>query len=167
MAKFISIDHLGISNLKRGSDSMIVKYDESKSNKAGEKFSNKNKYANPTDPSICFFTALEICCCHKSVPLASRDGIVLKRNANLGTAAQRSCDSLQKLVDNYADVVDGYVRSSCTNTHGMRKGTATFFTSGTIVPPSLISVALRGEWSMGKVFDVYFSFGECGDNYLG
>ena len=35
------------------------------------------------------------------------------------------------------------------------------------VPPSLMSVALRGGWSMGKVFDVYFNFVQCGDNYLG
>ena len=27
-------------------------------------------------------------------------------------------------------------------------------------------MALRGEWSMGKVFDVYFNFRECGNNYL-
>ena len=56
---------------------------------------------------------------------------------------------------------------SRTNTHGIRKGTATFSASGTTVPPSLISVVLRGKSSMGKVFDDYFNFGECEDNYLG
>ena len=91
----------------------------------------------------------------------------MKENVKLGTAAHRFCNSLQKLIENYAEVVDGYVCSTHTNTHGIRKGSATYSTSGTTVPPSLISVALRGEWSMGKVFDVYFNFGECGDNYLG
>ena len=117
-------------------------------------------------PSV-FFTALGIYCCHRSMSLASRDGNFLKRYAKVGTASHRFCDSLQKLVDNYADVVYGYVRSSRTNTHGIRKEAPTFSTSGTTVPPSIILVALHGEWSMGKVFDVYFNFGECEDNYLG
>lgn len=167
MARSISIDHIGFTNMKRGTDSIIVKYDETKSDKTGERCTNKNVYANPTDPSICFFTALGIYCSYESVSLSTREGIFLKENAKLGTAAHRFCNSLQKLIENYAEVVDGYVRSTHTNTHGIRKGSATYSTSGTTVPPSLISVALRGEWSMGKVFDVYFNFGECGDNYLG
>ena len=154
MARSISIDHLGFPNLKRGSDSIIVKYNESKNDKAGEKCSNKNINANPTDPSMCFFTALGIYCCHKLLSLA------------LGTASHRFFDKLQKLVDNYADVVDGYVHSSRTNPHEIRKGATSFSTSGASVPPSLISVALRREWSMGKVFDVYFNFGKFGDNCL-
>ena len=33
--------------------------------------------------------------------------------------------------------------------------------------PPIPSVARRGEWSMGKVIDVYWHFSEPGDNYLG
>ena len=57
--------------------------------------------------------------------------------------------------------------SSRTNKQRTRKGSCYIFITGTTVPPSLISVVLRGEWSMGKVFDVYLNFAECGDNYLG
>ena len=71
-----------------------------------------------------------------------------------------------RLFENYSEIVDGYVCGSRTNTHDIRKGSATYSTSDTIVPSSLISVVLRGEWSMGKVFYVYFNSGECGDNYL-
>ena len=91
----------------------------------------------------------------------------MKENAKLGTAAHCFCISLQKLIENHAEVVDGYVRSSHANTQGIRKGSATYSTKGKIVPPSLVLVALSGEWSMGKVFDVYFNFEECGNNYLG
>ena len=42
MARSIAIDHIGFANMKRGTDSIIVKDDESKSNKAGEKCTNKN-----------------------------------------------------------------------------------------------------------------------------
>ena len=54
MARSISIDHIGFTNMKRGTDSIIVKYDETKSDKTGERCTNKNVYANPADPSICF-----------------------------------------------------------------------------------------------------------------
>ena len=58
MARSISIDHIGFTNMKRGTDSIIVKYDETKSDKTGERCTNKNVYANPTDPSICFFFSI-------------------------------------------------------------------------------------------------------------
>ena len=167
MARSISIDHLGFTNMKRGTDSIIVKYDETKSDKAGERCKNKNVYAKPTDPSICFFIALGIYCSYESISLITREVIFLKKNAKLGTTAHRFCNSLQKLIENYAEMVDGYICSSLVNTNGTRKVSATYSTSGTTAPPSLITVALHGEWSMGKVFDVYFNVGECGNNYLG
>ena len=39
--------------------------------------------------------------------------------------------------------------------------------SGTTMPPSFVAVAARGEWSIGKVLDIYFKFGLGGDQYLG
>lgn len=44
---------------------------------------------------------------------------------------------------------------------GLRKGAATHATvcmSGTTAPPSIPSVARRGEWSFGSVLDVYWHF---------
>ena len=49
-------------------------------------------------------------------------------------------------------MVDGYISSSPANTHGIRKGSLTYSTSGTIVPPSLILVALRGGVEHGESF---------------
>ena len=151
MARSISINHIGFANMKRGTDSITVKYDESKSGKVGEKCTKKNIYTNPTDLSICFFTAIGIYCSCESVLLISREGINLK----LGNAAHKFCNSLQKLIEHYSEIVDCYVCSSYTNTHGTREGSVTYSASGTTVPPSLISVALHREWSMGKVFDVF------------
>ena len=54
MARLISIDHIDFTNMKRGTDSIIMKYDESKSDKIGEKCTNKNVDTNLTDPSIYF-----------------------------------------------------------------------------------------------------------------
>ena len=51
--------------------------------------------------------------------------------------------------------------------YGLRKGPASYATSGTTVPPPITSVAGRPEWSLGKVLDVYMHFMEPGDHYLG
>ena len=39
--------------------------------------------------------------------------------------------------------------------------------SGTTFPPSVASVAARGEWSMGAVRDVYWRFCAPGDHFIG
>ena len=104
MARSISIDHIGFTNRKRGTDYIIVKYNETKSDKTGERCTNKNVYANPTDPSIYFFTALGIHCSYESNSLITKEGFFLKENAKLSTAAYRFCNSLQKLIENYAVV---------------------------------------------------------------
>ena len=81
--------------MKRGTDLIIVKYDESKSDEADDKFTNKNIYANPTAFSLCFFTALGICCFYESVLLMSREDIFLTENSKLGIAGHRFCDCLK------------------------------------------------------------------------
>ena len=44
ICKITFIDHIGFINMKRGKLAIIVKYDESKSDKAGENCTNKNIY---------------------------------------------------------------------------------------------------------------------------
>ncbi len=65
------------------------------------------------------------------------------------------------------EIVREYIRVEHANSHGTRKGSATMAISGTTVPPSVSSIAARGEWTMGKVLDLYFQFAEPGDHYLG
>lgn len=58
MARSSSIDCLGFHNFGLGLDSIIIKYDESKADKAGEKLSEKNVYAHTTDWKKCTWLAL-------------------------------------------------------------------------------------------------------------
>ena len=50
--------------------------------------------------------------------------------------------------------LEEYIRPGHANTHGTRKAVAVEATSGTTCPPPPSSVARRGEWSMGKIFDI-------------
>jgi hypothetical protein len=34
-------------------------------------------------------------------------------------------------------------------------------------PPPVSSIAARGEWSLGRVLDLYWHFAEPGDTFLG
>ena len=60
MARASNIDPLGFHNITLGPDTIIIKYDESKKDKAGEKLSEKNVYANPGNWKECFWTSLGI-----------------------------------------------------------------------------------------------------------
>ena len=64
-------------------------------------------------------------------------------------------------------ILEEHIRPGHANSHGIRKGSTVEDTSITtcLLPSS--SVSRRGEWSMGKVFDIYWLFSQAGDQYLG
>ena len=167
MGRSISIDPLGLHNFKSATDSIKCLYDNSKSDQAGEKVSPKNMYANPVDPVICNFTGVGawISLTRESF-LDGSDSLFLGTGA-IGTASHRYCEQLATLLSAHVDEVIKFCRVERARTHGIRKGGAIHATGGTTVPPPLPSVANRGEWSQGSVFDVYFLFAEPGDQYLG
>ena len=50
--------------------------------------------------------------------------------------------------------------------HGVRKGSANACTTGVICGPSIMSVCLRAEWSIGDVLSRYFRFEAAGDQFV-
>ena len=167
MARTINIDNIGFRNVKKSGDCCQVKYDYSKSDQTGENCTNKNLFAKPLNPQVCFFVALGCQIALNSKSLETKETFFLGKDANVGSASKSFCERLQRMVEFYELEIGEYIRTSRCNAHGVRKGGATHAVSCTTVPPPLVSIALRGEWSMGKVFDVYFKFGSVGDRYLG
>lgn len=166
MGCLISIDPLGFRNFTMGSDSIKCTYDNSKADQAGEKVSPKNIYANPLDPFLCTFTALGVWFSLQKKVLVNHEAFFLGFG-KIGSAGSRYCTQLADLLKGFTDEVRNYARPECTRSHGTRKGSAIHATSGTTAPLPLPSVAARGEWSQGAIFDVYFQFAEPGDQYLG
>jgi hypothetical protein len=170
MARSINIDCLSLHNLKRGiSDSIVFKYDETKMDKTGEFVQEKNCYSNPLkgQEHFCLFTALG---CYLSVNqerLSCTEKIFINPGAELRTASQSFGRQISEMTKRHADVVRNFCRLSHFNIHGLRKGSGTHAASATTCPPLFTSIAARGEWSMGKVLDVYFQFASGGDFYLG
>ena len=99
--------------------------------------------------------------------LKARSIFLKKLRIQKKAATNTYCSQLKELLHRKSNVVSSYIRIAHANAHGWRKGAATHATSGTTAPPPIPSVARRGEWSMGKVLDVYWHCAEPGDNYLG
>ena len=168
MSRSISIDCLSFHNIKIGSsDSIKFKYDETKADKTGEFTQEKNCYANPLNAVHCFFLALGCWISIESERLETTENLFIIPGSKRGTASQRYCTQLSELVNRHFEAAKHHLRVSHFNAHGLRKGAGMHASSATTLPPSFVSVAARGEWSIGKILDVYFKFAMGGDFYLG
>lgn len=127
----------------------------------------KHVYANPLDPLLCPCLGLGVWFCLNQGKFVETEKLFLQNDTKEGAASARYCGQLTKLLADFVDIVKNYVRVDHANTHGVRKGSATYVTSGTTCPPSTSSIANRGEWSLGKVLDVYWHFSAPGDSFLG
>ena len=86
MTRSINIDYVGFSNLKRGTDSLVIKYDDTKADKTGENCHNKKLYTNPKDPIGCVFLAIGIYCAMEHKSLENKNCLFLSPDADLGNA---------------------------------------------------------------------------------
>ena len=87
--------------------------------------------------------------------------------SKIGRSAEKVFHHLGQIVEKFEDCISCFIRCDRANLHGIIKGGSRHASSGTTCLPSLVSISLRGEWSMGKAFDIYFKFGEFGNHYLG
>ena len=89
MARSASIDCLGFHNFSLGTDSLVVKYDDSKADKAGEKLSEKNLYANPIDWTMCPWLGLGVYFCVNCGNLGENERLFLKHGRKEGISSTK------------------------------------------------------------------------------
>lgn len=168
MGRSINVEPLKLRNFVVFEDCIKVIYDSNKADQAGEKVTYKHLYANPLNPLVCMFTTLGIYLCLDASKFCETEFIFRRNDRELRrTAAAGYCGQLASLLTRRTEIVCAYIRPDHANAHGLRKGSATHATCGTTCPPPIPSIAQRGEWSMGKVLDVYWHFAQPGDCYLG
>ena len=163
IARSINIDNIGFHNITPGSDSVKITYDDSKADKKGKHVTPKNIYANPFDPRVSWHVVIGCWLSTRQETFRHTEKIFQKVGAEDGSAASRYSKQLIELLKDKVDTVREFVRPKHCNPHGTRKGSAMHITTNTTDPPPLPSVAARGEWSIGKVLDLYFKFGDSGD----
>jgi hypothetical protein len=74
------------------------------------------------------------------------------------TASQNFALQVAAMGVRYAQQIKSFLSLSYFNIHGVRKGHDMHAASATTCPPLFISIACHGEWSMGKILDIYFLF---------
>jgi len=172
IGRTINIAPLGFRNLscKEAEDSIAVHYDLNKKDQKGELTSAKNCYANPFNPVICMFLALGCYLCSAIHMFDGESDKIFRKNGKDRSAADTYCKALRKMIDAVATrgaTILTFCREGHFHAHGSRKGAAMMVTTATMEPPPMPSVLLRGEWSLGKVLDIYWRWSRLGDTYLG
>lgn len=167
MARSVNIGGLALHCFRVGEDNITVKYDKQKADQAGEKLHEKHCYDNPFEPLVSLFLAMGVWFCLNASHFETTE-MLFQEDGNVENAAsQRYCTQLCELFEMHKESLIQYIRANHANTHGFRKGSATQASSGTTCPPPVSSLAARGEWSLGRVLDLYWHFAEPGDTYLG
>lgn len=155
---------------KEASDSIVIHYDYNKKDQKGETTSPKNCYANPFNPAVCMFLALGCYLCIDRDKFDRTSDDIFTKNGKDRSASDtyhKQLKSLIGLLPERARIILEFCREGHFHAHGTRKGAAMKVTTGTMEPPPMPSVLLRGEWSLGKVLDIYWQWSKLGDTYLG
>ena len=121
MAWSALIDCLCFHNFSLGQDSIIITYDKTKADKAGEKLSEKNVYANPLDWTMCTWLAFGIYCSLFSGNLSASERIFLKRGTKEGTASSKYHEQILGLVKGHEATIMTQMRVERLNPYGLRK----------------------------------------------
>ena len=105
-----------------------------------------------TNDRYLIYSGLNVMSRSISVDTLSFYNIKTGCNQIRGTASQRYCTQLSEMVNRNFEYAKHHLRVSHFNTHGLHKGAS----SATTLPPSFVSVAARGEWSIGRILDVHW-----------
>jgi len=100
MGRSANIDVLGFHNLtcSLGSDSITIKYDANKKDKAGDNVTPKNCYANPKDGKVCIFLALGCYLALNQEKFKRASDKIFRLNGKKGSASDKYCKSLRATV---------------------------------------------------------------------
>jgi hypothetical protein len=167
MARSISVGTLAFHNFRPGEDNIIVKYDNHKADQAGESLHDKHLFSNPFDPVLDLYLGLAVWLAIDPTSHVETEDLFLNVNTHADAASQRFCSQLNEILRQHRDILAHYIRPNHANTHSIRKGSGTYSQSGTTCPPPATATAGRGEWSLGRVFDLYLHLADPADTYLG
>ena len=167
MAQSINIGALAYHNFQTGDEYIKIRYNKTKSDQAGKNVRDKHVYANPFNPLCCPILALGVWFSLESTRLGTNTSLFGSSNTEEEAPSNRYTSLLTLLMNANIETVSKFIWRNHANGHRIRKGSASFATSGITCPPSVASVAARGEWYMGAVLDFYWHFCAPGDHFLG
>ena len=145
MVRCISVDPLGFHNFMIGQDSIIIKYNDLKADKDGERILQKKTYANTDHYYPCFWTSLGIWCALDTENMLAHEEFFLGVDSKEGSAGGRYQDQLLSLIAHHKEEVENDICINHMHVYVLRKVSATLALSGTTNTPPISSVAKQGE----------------------
>jgi hypothetical protein len=146
-------------------DALCIIFAHMKNDQTGERPRDpRHIYPNPDKPEICPILSLALYWATNSIETGASELFpgnnqydrfrkILSRAVHLDTVATE----LERLGLEAGDL----------GTHSMRKGAATFCSSGSTACPSSSAIHLRAGWTLGGVQDSYIRYEAAGDMYVG
>ena len=154
------IDHIHFHR-----DALLFNFAKTKTDQEGTKNIDHpwHVYANPIDPAVCPLLALSR---HIMV-----HPTILTGQCNLfeGMSQYERFNRIfnDVVIEYREDFVALGICPEDFGTHSIRKGAATFVSTGCTVSPPMASICLRACWTLGGVNDRYIKYEKAGDQYVG
>lgn len=136
-----------------------------KNDQSGERPSDpRHIYANPLQPEVCPILALGIYLMCFPCDTSSNQ---LFPGSNQDDRFGNTIRRVLSTTEGAAELTRRGLKPDSIGTHSIRKGSATYVSSGTTACPSAASVHRRAGWTMGRVPDIYLRYESAGDQYVG
>ena len=119
MARSATIDPLKLHNFKLGTDSAVVKHDESKADKQAQQLAQKNVHGHPFVFRLCHFTGLGIHIALRKETMKGTERLFLSNNAKEGTSSKACVEQLQSVVSRHKEELETHTSLSQFNPHGL------------------------------------------------
>jgi len=148
------------NHLEWRDDALLIYFAHEKTDQTQSKPGDpRHIYANPYQPAICpvlslgiFFLAFDI---------------TKNDDPQIFSGSDQYCRFHKSLKELFAECMTLGCSVQAYGTHSIRKGAATFASSGTTACPSYAAISLRAGWSMGGVSSAYIHYHGAGDQHVG
>ncbi|KAE8902325.1 hypothetical protein PF003_g14132 [Phytophthora fragariae] len=152
------------SHMEWRGDALQIYFAHMKNDQGGDRPRDpRHIYANPLQPSICPILALGLYWASSNF-----DGSdLLFPGSNQNERFRKCWLRLLREEDVAAELKRQGLDATELGTHSMRKGSATFCSSGSTACPSSTAVHLRAGWSLGGVQNTYLRYEAAGDMHVG
>ena len=146
------------------SDSLRVYFAHMKNDQYGERPRDpRHIYANPINPEVCPILALGMYwLCY-----GFSDDKHLFSGNNQYDRYRKLLQKCLKMPEVAEELRRKGMKASDIGTHSIRKGSATFCSSGSTACPPATAIHLRAGWAMGTVQATYLRYEAAGDMYVG
>lgn len=154
-----------LSHLEWREDALGVFFAHSKSDQLGERPRDpRHIYANPLLPAVCPMLALGIF--WLCFPPES-DQVKLFLGSSQYDRYIKLFKRLLEIPEAEAELAKWGITKELLGSHSLRKGSATWATSGSTSAPSYSAIALRAGWTLPGVQSTYLRYDAAGDQYVG